>query len=504
MSTENTGNIMYFIVNKEIANTVPSKMTRDELFAKMDYEKIISYINDPQHTMTATQAISSFGITAKNYVQCNHTFCLHGNEISNFNDELYLLRGYGRLPGYSLVRVFRGVEDNRLTQGTTDIYANIVDDGVVFNITILKMVYSDLTPEFYANVSKFRPMIFDVRVVPHFSIIMVNVFFNHFRFTNNLIYPSNENKRVFEKVIAICRDYSSHKMIQQPSYIRTELYKYQKANVNWMIEQENKQEKFILDDTMEINFHDKRFYLGHNRHGYKDRGIYHFDDKHSVESYARKFGEDKLQTFHGGCLCDSSGMGKTVQIYTLCLSKPMSHNLIIVPDRLLSHWITEFEKHIDTSQIDVMFVSGAEFEPSKYIDKYLIYVTTQLFLPKEAIEHTWDRLVVDEFHELFTSPPTDTKSRLSIDSKFATIIMSIKSANRWAVTATPFTDNDMLFNLLSFISDVGNISHDVMKLSTDGKYISLDVMKYTKYIDTFSKMYRGIMKENVCEDDVVV
>ncbi len=496
MSLENIGNVMWFVINREISSTLPSKTTKDEMLSKMSYNKIISYITNPQYTMTAAQAISSFGLTGKNYTQCNHTFCLRGDESVIFDNKLRLgVDSAASNCGFSHFRNLRGEKNTKLTQGITEIYANIVDNSIVFNVAIIEMVYSDLTPEFYADISNYRLASASTAVEKKPSIfctLMINVFFNHFRETNNILCSVSENKRVFEEVTAICKDYRSHKMILQPSYIRTELYKYQKANINWMIERESRQEKFIMDDINVIQFNDKQFCLGHCHNSHVDHKIHGFTERFTVKSYAEKFGEHTLKTFRGGCLCDDVGLGKTVQIYTLCLMGPKTQNLIIVPEHLHSHWTAEFKKHIDTTRVDINFVcDSSKIKSNRSDGSRLIYLTTHSKLNDSAAKYTWDRVIIDEFHELFTSSQTkgksstDTTSQTNTNSRFDTIL-AIKATNRWAVTATPFINDNMLFNLLNFISDVGGISPDIVK--------------YSRHIETFSKMCRRNTKSNVTDD----
>ena len=135
--------------------------------------------------------------------------------------------------------------------------------------------------------------------------------------------------------------------------IKTELYDYQKNNINWMFQLENK-------------------------------------------NYAEEYDEiKKIIKFNGGALLDQVGMGKTLQIITLININPstidnMIYNekiyskatLIIAPNHLCGQWLREFEKHTYKSLNILSLITKVQFKKYTYFDysKYdVIIISSNYF-----------------------------------------------------------------------------------------------------------------------------
>lgn len=169
-------------------------------------------------------------------------------------------------------------------------------------------------------------------------------------------------------------------------------------------------------------------------------------------------GREYHERFPGGFLCDEMGLGKTVQtIATLCFNK-VPKTLIIVPSSIVTQWLSEIKTH--------SHLSGEVL--SKKIGSADVYVTTYGMLSNkgklyETLKSTeWDRIVLDEAHEL-----RNPKSK-----RFG-VLMEIPAKIRWILTGTPVfntkTDYRTLLRFLTndkpFINE--NNSHILRRTKAD-------------------------------------
>jgi SNF2 family DNA or RNA helicase len=203
--------------------------------------------------------------------------------------------------------------------------------------------------------------------------------------------------------------------------IKTTLYDYQKNNVNWMHQIENK-------------------------------------------NYSEDYDElEKIIKFNGGALLDQVGMGKTLQIITLININPSKIDnivyneklyskatLIIAPNHLCGQWLREFEKHTYKSLNILSLITKVQFKKYTYFDysKYdVIIISANYFKncglnpsnkvnPNEIVKNIlnknvnlfeiyWHRVVIDEYHEY-------EKDDLFYKLQF------LSSNYRWILSGTPF------------------------------------------------------------------
>ena len=122
----------------------------------------------------------------------------------------------------------------------------------------------------------------------------------------------------------------------------------------------------------------------------------------------------------GGFLCDEMGLGKTIQmIWTMKVNK-VPKTLIIVPNSLVAQWEQELEKHNENATVTTY---------SKFIR------------PNTMMTEHWDRVILDEGHEIRTKKTKRFKNICAIPSKI-----------RWVITGTPiYNKEDEYINLRSFI-----------------------------------------------------
>lgn len=124
--------------------------------------------------------------------------------------------------------------------------------------------------------------------------------------------------------------------------------------------------------------------------------------------------------FPGGFLCDEMGLGKTIQmIWTMKVNK-LPKTLIIVPNSLVSQWEIELKK----------------FGESATVTTYSKFVRENPMMYQQ-----WDRLILDEGHEIRT-----------FNTKRFVNICKIPSRIRWVLSGTPIYNKESEFNTLrSFV-----------------------------------------------------
>ncbi|KAE8143056.1 SNF2 family N-terminal domain-containing protein [Aspergillus pseudotamarii] len=98
--------------------------------------------------------------------------------------------------------------------------------------------------------------------------------------------------------------------------------------------------------------------------------------------------ENSSQPPYGGLLCDTMGFGKTIQTLANIVdgrppdpTDPVRTTLIVVPSQLVSHWMTQLQKHCEIDAIGEVLVYRANaryltLDVPKSIQKHNIVITT--------------------------------------------------------------------------------------------------------------------------------
>lgn len=122
----------------------------------------------------------------------------------------------------------------------------------------------------------------------------------------------------------------------------------------------------------------------------------------------------------GGFLCDEMGLGKTIQmIWTMKVNR-VHKTLIIVPNSLVAQWESELEKHGETATVTTY---------SKFVQ------------PNAMMMEHWDRVILDEGHEIRTKKTKRFKN-----------ICAIPSTIRWVISGTPIYNKESEYiNLREFV-----------------------------------------------------
>lgn len=233
------------------------------------------------------------------------------------------------------------------------------------------------------------------------------IFMQAYYIQNNILDQRYHNYRqeLFLKVLNKEKIYNlSYK---ENKCARTKLYDYQRHNMSIIHSFESK--------PIELRFNNETGNLIYN---YENDITYDF----TVNKFISK--EDiPAHYIRGGLVMDETGLGKTYQMILLATDNLEKKTLILIPDHIKDHWLSQFNIHIcipleDLTNIDIM-----TFSEFNQINKNLEY----------------DRIIIDEIHELY-------KFHQNIFDK----VIQIKAKYRWGMSATPFVSSKSLFCLLKF------------------------------------------------------
>jgi len=141
----------------------------------------------------------------------------------------------------------------------------------------------------------------------------------------------------------------------------------------------------------------------------------------------------------GGFLCDEMGLGKTVQMVSTMLGNPQRRTLIVVPKSIITQWVNEIKKF--APQLSVHLFDG----PKRRLKEADIVIMPYSLLstPEDTPihTHTWDRIILDEAHEIRNKSSRLFKS-----------VCRLKTDIKWIVTGTPvFNSMNDFVSLCAFL-----------------------------------------------------
>jgi len=144
----------------------------------------------------------------------------------------------------------------------------------------------------------------------------------------------------------------------------------------------------------------------------------------------------------GGFLCDEMGLGKTVQMVSTMLGNPKNRTLIIVPKSIITQWVNEIKKF--APQLNVHVFDGPERNANDVFEHDITIMPYSLLtISKYSEIHgiTWDRVILDEAHEI-----RNKRSNLFKN------VCKIEADIKWIVTGTPvFNSMDDFVSLCAFL-----------------------------------------------------
>lgn len=133
---------------------------------------------------------------------------------------------------------------------------------------------------------------------------------------------------------------------------------------------------------------------------------------------------DTSPSHPGGILCDEMGLGKTVQVLATMVNNPKPKTLIVVPKSIMGQWADEISKF--TSFTTCSYSSTNHALPTKLPDIVIVPYSVVARKPALIQAITWDRIVLDEGHEIRTA-----------SSKTHIACCELKGSIRWILTGTP-------------------------------------------------------------------
>ncbi len=369
------------------------------------------------------------------------------------NDEM--IKIVENKPSFSWLKNFYNNQKIIPIDAINYILINHCEANIHYGIVLLEIHVDKLPKEFY-NFNSTESNIMNKVNIEYLNCIMSS----HFEIINNINNKSCENEAVSNIISKSSKDYFKSKAIDQPEFIKTPLYLYQKVNVHWMSMREKEPLPIELSEDKVINWGPK---LEIN-----------VTKNQVIDKLKYKWNKDSLNYLVGGCLCDDVGLGKTLQVLTLALMQP-STTLIIVPAHLVTHWVDEYNKHVDSNWDSKLVVCNGktiESDIAQYNESTTRLIVLGTFVHLKAglfTKFKFNRVVIDEFHEIVNEQANN------LDKLHANF--------KWVVTATPFVNSQMINHILNWI----------------GKYPIQyqQITKYKKYINTFSEMFRKNTKANV-------
>ena len=267
------------------------------------------------------------------------------------------------------------------------------------------------------------------------SIDIVTFSSRHIKISNNLTNVNwfNYNLSLLEEALTSDRLYDLTPLLR---LLKTKLYDYQVDNINWMRRLEEDPVTYRISNNKLIQFPDGR--------------IYNYDLNRIINE------EDiPLVKFRGGIIADEMGIGKTLQLLTHCIFDTEKRSLIVVPNHLKAHWVSEVSKHFDFEPENIRIVTFNEFN-------------------SQGSENPFDRLVVDEIQTTYTKP----EYRHLFEQ-----LVTYKSQFKWGISGTPFSGPYSLFSLIKFLSSTNFHNHQIERMAI--------------YQPTYQALFRRNVLQNV-------
>ena len=134
----------------------------------------------------------------------------------------------------------------------------------------------------------------------------------------------------------------------------------------------------------------------------------------------------------GGFLCDEMGLGKTVQLISTMLGNPQSRTLIIVPKSIITQWHEEIQKFAPNLTVNIYDGNERKVCSDSHITiapyTLLTIKGAEVGAPTPLHYMTWDRVILDEGHEIRNK-----------SSKLFKSVCRLRTNIKWIVTGTPVT-----------------------------------------------------------------
>jgi SNF2 family DNA or RNA helicase len=332
-------------------------------------------------------------------------------------------------------------------------YSEFLIETVQFNIIFFEFVNSELI----------TPSLLKTDTVVATSID------RHIKILNNI---TNQDKILFDNRIHQLMYKLSEKHFYDLTFhpleimLNTQLYFHQKDNINWMINIESN-----LESNLESN------YICIKRHiNFPDGRIYEYETNKFINSNTESDSEFKIKV-RGGLIFDDPGIGKTLQFICLGISNPSIKTLILVPNHLYDHWINQFKIHLKSIEPDDM--NNSNSNSNSNLDPIPNWITLIRFSDYLAYSKSYDRIIIDEIHELYSK---------SENNQIFKKACFTKTLYKWGLTGTPFPIDSSIYNLIQFLTSTNILNNYVEKLEPN-----IDIYKNFMKKNTLSNISEQIV-----------
>lgn len=279
-------------------------------------------------------------------------------------------------------------------------------DGIEFNIKIL-----------------FFSLKADELLIPNViqsDNMIITILRNHIMAENNLNTPEYQHykiERFYESITEkfANMDYLDLRYIGHPA-CKTQLYPYQRGSIQQFINLESNLPQIKISEHKTLFLPNLRLIFDYNLS--REENCFITEEELPKEQV------------YGGFIADEVGLGKTVQALNLALSRDDIRTLIIVPNHIKDHWISEMQKH---------------FIGDPFTGRVLVVSVAEANLLTDDMIAIYQRVIVDEIAELYS---VNRPENYSLFSK----LCCVKTFQfRWGISATPFVDNYALYNIICFL-----------------------------------------------------
>ena len=293
------------------------------------------------------------------------------------------------------------------------------------------------------------------------SIIMsdnqiITIIRNHIMINNNISTSIYHNYRIellckeIAKGVLLDLRYTGH-----PS-CKTQLYNYQRDSIMRATEIE----KRISEKQLTIEFTEHKLLF------LDELGlVFDYNLCGGDKCFIKREELPKVPVY-GGIIADEVGLGKTIQALNLALSREGVRTLIIVPNHIKDHWMSEMKKHFPVNPFD---------------DLVLVVTVAEAKLMPDDMMKIYQRLIVDELAELYA------KGRPENNELFSRLCSNTGFQYRWGITATPFVDDNAMYNIIRFLLGNYKIYYSV-------------VGNYTYIQDQFKQLFLKNIKANIVDE----
>jgi SNF2 family DNA or RNA helicase len=162
---------------------------------------------------------------------------------------------------------------------------------------------------------------------------------------------------------------------------------------------------------------------------------------------------EKDNGVRGGFLCDEMGIGKTAQLVATMCRNPLPKTLIIVPKSIVGQWRTEIQRFTDGMMPVRMFDGPNRIErigDLTHFEGVVLAPYSVMSTYSTLHDFKWDRLILDEGHEVRNSK-----------TKIHKCLAALSSDIRWIVSGTPVFNS--MKDFVALCSFVGLTRGDVLR-----------------------------------------